>query len=156
MSTSIRTRRSWRPILTVAAIAAVTPVLWLAAVTGDLPRVRADIELAIRLSLVSALFWTGVAAWLTASRRTLASALGIGALSPVLALLLAICIGLPLLPIETLVSTPTVTSWLGVYGLVFVFLRPLLFFPVGVAMGVCAWAIATPRRRPRETPLMIA
>ncbi len=71
------------------------------------------------------------------------SALVVGLLSPMVCSLLCIVAGVLLLPIELVMGGHISTLVLGCAGPVACVAAPLLFFPVGLAMGALVWGITT-------------
>ena len=98
--------------------------------------------MASRLVALSTVYWgcVGVLLLRGRCRRPLLNALVLGLLSPLVCSVLCIVAGVVLLPIE-LLGGHLDTLVLGCAGPVACVAAPLLFFPVGVAMGALVWGL---------------
>lgn len=146
-----------RPVVfwIIGTIAAVTPTAWMLAFAG-----RADLEVSLILallgpSIVSAVFWTAIARWLSRdAQRGLGVALAVGLVSPLVCLPLCVVIAPLLLPIDAITQGWGASAWMGFYGFVFLLREPLWFFPVGAAMGLSVWLVV--HLASRERPAAVA
>ena len=136
--------RSRRAEIAILAIALVVPFVWMHWMNGGRTGWH-DAQFSVRLALLSGLFWGWAALRLTApgARLGVGWAVRLGAASPILCLLIAWPLGLVLLPFELLVGSPGVMCTIGGYGWLALIRFPHLIFPVGIAMGLVAWWIAT-------------
>jgi hypothetical protein len=131
------------PRLFAAVVAAVAvPLLWSA--WNDWPSIGGlgSATVATRLVALSMVYWgcVGVLLLQGRCRRPLMNALVLGLLSPLVCSVLCIVAGVVLLPIE-MMGGHLDTLMLGCAGPVAWVAAPLLFFPVGVAMGALVWGL---------------
>lgn len=137
-------------IVATTLVAAAVPVLcWVA--MGRSARGE-DLQLLTRVVLLSVAFWAPASAWLVLERpgNAFVRAAVIGLLSPLLAAALAVVVGMALLPVDFLLGVPAATISLSYHGVLAMMVAPHLLFPVGLAMGVLVFVIATAGTNARD------
>ncbi|MGE0144373.1 MAG: hypothetical protein AB7I19_11340 [Planctomycetota bacterium] len=147
-----------RPIVfwILGTIAALTPTIWMLAFAGRADLDRSVLVAVLGPSIVSAVFWTSIARWLSRdSQRGLGVALAVGLVSPLVCLPLCVAIAPLLLPIDALTQAWGASAWMGFYGFVVLMREPLWFFPVGAAMGLLVWFVVRLASRQRAVAVVV-
>jgi hypothetical protein len=133
----------------VAFLAALVPIVWCALVL----EADADPPIVAAMASTSVVFWSAIAAWLCRARlgwSALPTALGIGALSPVLCAALWAILLLPLWPVLLITSGHALFVPLAIFGVLGIAWP--LFVPVGAGMGLAVFLLTLDRRASRAAP----
>jgi hypothetical protein len=140
----------------VGTIAAVTPTAWMLAFAGTADLDGSLIAALLGPSIVSAMFWTAIARWLSRdAQRGLGVAVAVGLVSPLVCLPLCVVIAPLLLPIDAITQAFGASAWMGFYGFAVLLREPLWFFPVGVAMGLLVWLVVHLASRERAVAVAV-